>query len=481
MLNCWCASRMLKLCATNWRATATPAGHKAMKENPDQHNPKKLLFTGGEAYLPQGLAQTEVLVEGDRIAKIGPTLKEDMQGDTSVRIIDLASKLLLPGVIDSQVHFRWPGGGHKEDIGSGSRAAALGGITTFLEMPNTNPPTTNHQALHDKLAFAEQNSVTNYGFFMGATGDNLEDLKELQGHPGACGIKIFLGSSTGDLLLYEPAKLRAILENTWVAISCHSEDEELLQKRRHLRDTGQTAHAHLEWRNEETAFSCTRKLLHLARECGRKVHVLHITSKAEIEFLAGMKDFCTVEVTPQHLTLEAPDCYDRLGTFAQMNPPIRGGEHRRALWQAVRDGTVDVIGSDHAPHTREEKERGYPHSPSGMPGVQTLLPLLLDAVNRGDLELARLVELVCTGPAKLFRLEGKGAIRPGFHADLTVVDMERNHTITDAEQASRVGWTPFAGHKVQGMPVMTVVNGVVVMEDGQLTGVRSGRAIQVSK
>ena len=450
----------------------TKATEKATKKNS-----RRLLLKGGSTYLPHRIEQTDVLTEDGHIAKIGRDLK--IEQDDSLRLIDISGKLLLPGVIDSQVHFRQPGATHKEDLGTGSRAAALGGITTFLEMPNTNPSTTDTKALDQKLALAEQNAVTNYGFFIGATGDNLEQLKAAQGRTGVCGIKIFLGSSTGDLLLYAPDKLRDILKNTWVTISCHSEDEELLRARTHIRDKGQSAHAHLEWRNEETAFSCTQKLINLAQECRRKVHVLHISSKREIEFLAGKKDFCTVEVTPQHLTLEAPDCYDRMNTYAQMNPPIREREHKKALWKALKNGVVDVIGSDHAPHTREEKERGYPQAPSGMPGVQTLLPLMLDYVNRGELSLERLVQLVCTGPAQLFGLKNKGAIREGHDADLTLVDLNAKHSITHAEQYSRVGWTPFDGRQVTGMPVMTVVSGQVVMENGQLTGVRGGRPVQI--
>ncbi len=435
-----------------------------------------LLFEGGSVYLPEGLTRADVFVKDGSIAKIGPHLSGELD-TSSIRTFDISQKILLPGIIDSQVHFREPGLTHKEDLATGSQAAALGGITTFLEMPNTSPSTTSWDALQRKIELASKKSVTHFGFFIGATGTNLEELKKSQARPGCCGIKIFLGSSTGDLLLYNPQKIKEIFENTYVTISCHSENEELLRERKNIRDRATSAHAHPLWRDVQTAFSSTQMLIGLAQECQRKVHVLHLTTREEMEFLAQKKDFCTVEVTPQHLTLQAPDCYDQLGSYAQMNPPIRTKEHRLALWEGVVNGTADIIGSDHAPHTRQEKELGYPQSPSGMPGVQTLLPLMLDHINGGRLSLDRLVEMVCTNPARIFCLSKKGAIQVGHDADLTLIDMNLEHRLSDGEQASRTGWTPFHGKKVKGMPIMTVVGGVVVMKDGHLTGLKAGRPI----
>src|SRR6185437_4153022 len=295
-------------------------------------------------------------------------------------IFEAKGLVVLPGVIDSQVHFREPGNEHKEDLETGSRAAILGGVTGVFEMPNTNPPTTTEAAIKDKLTRAKERMHCDYAFYVGATPANVGALAALERLPGVAGVKAFLGSSTGSLLLSRPDDILAALKAGSRRVAVHSEDEERLVARKALAEGGKPE-THPVWRDAETARASTERVLNLARKAGRRLHVLHVTTAEEIPLLAAAKDFATAETTPQHLTLSAPECYERLGAYAQMNPPIREARHRDALWQAVGQGVIDVIGSDHAPHTREEKEKTYPDTPSGMPGVQTLVTILLDHVN----------------------------------------------------------------------------------------------------
>jgi dihydroorotase len=420
-----------------------------------------LVLKGASIYQKGQLSKKDVGVKDGKITSIEDSI------DGGEKVLDLTGKTVLPGLIDSQVHFREPGLTHKEDIESGSRAAALGGICTFFEMPNTTPPTTTEESIKEKVDKAKKVSYVNFAFFMGATQHNVEELKKVGDLEGCCGIKIFLGSSTGSLLLYEENALLEVFKNTKGMISCHSENEDLLKERVSVRDEYKTAHGHPEWRNVETALSSTVRLIGLAKKAGRKVHVLHISTKEEMEFLKNNKDACTVEVLANHLSLYAPDCYDRLDTFTQMNPPIRTIDHQEGIWMGIADGTVDVMGSDHAPHTRDEKEKGYPNSPSGMPGVQTIVPLMLNHMHNGKLTLQRLMQLLAEKPAELWGLN-KGHIEIGRDADFTVVDMERVVKITNEQQASKVGWTPYDGAEVKGWPTHTICGGVVVMEEGNL-------------
>jgi dihydroorotase len=420
-----------------------------------------LKIAGGNVYVDGKFQMQDVAITDGKIREIGNGL------GPATKTIELGGEKVYPGFIDTQVHFREPGLTHKEDLETGSRAAALGGVTTFFEMPNTTPPTTTAESIAEKVAIAKKKSFVNFAFFMGATGQNIDELKKVQDLEGCCGIKIFLGSSTGSLLLYGEEELLEVFRQTKAMISCHSENEDMLRERKPMLESATTAHTHPEWRNAQTAFSSTTRLVGLARKAGRKVHVLHISTKEEMEFLSKNKDACTVEVLPQHLTLFAPDCYDRLDTYAQMNPPIRTIDHQERLWQGVLDGTVDLLGSDHAPHLKSEKDKGYPNSPAGMPGVQTIVPLMLNYVAEGKLPEERLIELMCTNPRKLFNLN-KGAIEVGLDADFTVVKENTPWTIENKDQASRCGWTPFDGTKVASKPTMTIVGGVVVMENGEV-------------
>jgi dihydroorotase len=331
--------------------------------------------------------------------------------------------------------------------------------------------------LSDKLARARGRMHCDYAFFMGGTRENTKDLPELELLPGCAGVKVFMGSSTGTLLVEDDDGVRDILKVIRRRASFHSEDEFRLRERKDHQVAGDPR-SHPVWRDEITAFECTRRLVTLARETGKRVHVLHVTTKQEMAYLKEHKDVASVEVTPQHLTLEAPDAYERLGTYAQQNPPVRGAAHREALWEALSQGVVDVIGSDHAPHTREEKDKGYPNTPSGMPGVQTLVPIMLDHVHAGHLTLARFVDLTSAGPQRLFGIANKGRIAVGYDADLTVIDLKHRETITDKWIASRAGWTPFNGKSVTGWPVGTVLRGRRVMWEGEVLAPGEGEAVR---
>lgn len=421
---------------------------------------------------PAGVIEADLGIIEGRIAAIG-----DLVSASGEQVLDAAGLTVLPGIIDSQVHFREPGAVQKEDLESGSRSAVLGGVTAFFEMPNTRPATTTAEALQDKLDRARGRTWCDHAFFVGATADNIDELAVLERLPGCAGVKLFMGSSTGDLLVSDDDAILDVLRNGFRRIAVHCEDEARLVERAPLAKRGDVSQ-HPVWRDAVAAFRATERLLTLARRAGRRVHVLHVTTAEEMRLLAANKDIATVEVTPQHLTLAAPDCYRELGTLAQMNPPIRDAAHRDMLWWGLESGVVDVIGSDHAPHTREEKDQLYPQSPSGMTGVQTLLPVMLDHVNAGRLSLLRLVDLTSAGPARIYNIAGKGRIAVGFDGDLTLVDLQAERTITDDWIASRAGWTPFAGRRVKGWPKATVVRGRVVMRDDEVLGEPAGSPVR---
>jgi dihydroorotase len=430
-----------------------------------------LILKGGTVVNHDGEGARDIGVTGGRIAALG-----DLSGASAGETIDCGGLHILPGVIDTQVHFREPGLTHKEDLETGSRSAVMGGVTAVFEMPNTDPLTTTAAALADKVARGHHRMHCDFAFFVGGTHENVKDLPELERLPGAAGVKVFMGSSTGALLLEDDEGLRNVLKAIRRRASFHAEDEFRLRERRNLR-IEDDARSHPVWRDEITALTATQRLVRVARETGKRVHVLHITTGEEIEFLAGHRDVASVEVTPHHLTLEAPECYTRLGSLAQMNPPVRNAAHKAALWHGIAQGVVDVLGSDHAPHTRDEKARTYPATPSGMTGVQTLVPLMLDHVNAGRLSLLRLVDLTSAGPARLFGIAGKGRIAAGYDADLTVVDLKRRETITDRWIASRAAWTPYDGVTVTGWPVGSFVRGHKVMWEGELVGPGRGEAV----
>jgi dihydroorotase len=429
--------------------------------------------TGTSSKAVRFVNQTNVHI-GISNGKISAVSSSPLQG---AKELNLKGLTVLPGIIDSQVHMREPGMPQKEDLEAGTKAAALGGVTSVFEMPNTIPATTTQALLEDKFKRAAGRAWVNHGFFVGGSPENIQELAHLEKLPGCPGIKIFMGSSTGSLLVEDDPTLEKIFRQGRRRVILHSEDEMRLRERKHIALNSKNVQDHPVWRDELTALMSTERLLKLSRITGRKVHVLHITTADEMSLLARNKDIASVEVLPQHLTLSAPECYERLGTLAQQNPPIRNKYHQEALWKAVNNKTVDVMGSDHAPHTLEEKSKEYPGSPSGMPGVQTLLPIMLNHIHGGRLSLERFLEMVCENPRWVFGCASKGRIEENLDADFTVVDLKKQQTISNSQIASRCAWTPFDGMRVTGWPVMTIVGGNVVMRDDQIIGTPLGQPV----
>ncbi len=428
-----------------------------------------LIIKNGTIYIDGKLQKMDIGISKGKISKIG-----NFTNENSRDVFDAQNLIVLPGCMDTQVHFREPGSTDAEDLHSGSKAAIVGGITGVFEMPNTNPPTSNKKEFQNKLDLAKNRMFCNYAFYFGATPDNHKDLADLKNLEGCCGVKLFAGSSTGTLLVDKEKDIEKVFENTSKIVSVHSEDEEILNLRKKLREKGNVL-THSVWRNEESAISSTRKIVKIAKRLNKKAHILHITTKEEVDFLSQNKGNITFEITPQHLTLTSPECYEKLGTFAQMNPPIRDKSHYDRLWYAVRNNYNDTIGSDHAPHLKKNKQKEYPDSPSGMPGVQTLLPVMLNHVNEGRLKLSQLVNLLCENPTNIFGIQSKGFIKKDFDADFTVIDLKKIIEIKNEKIESKCGWSPFDGFKFKGTPVSTIISGQIKMKNGKLLGDPSGK------
>jgi dihydroorotase len=431
----------------------------------------ELILKGGTLVNHDGTGQRDIAVSGGRITGIG-SFGHHQAG----KVIDCTGLHILPGVVDSQVHLREPGAEHKEDLETGGRAAVQGGVTSVFEMPNTNPLTTSAETLEDKIRRATNRMQCDFAFYMGGTRDNAYMLGDLEMLPGCAGVKVFMGSSTGSLLVEDDKGVARILANIRRRAAFHSEDEYRLNERKNLRVEGDPS-SHPVWRDVEAARLSTERLIRLAREAHKRIHVLHISTADEFPLLAAARDVATVEVLANHLVFTSED-YARLGSLIQMNPPIREPHHRAGIWAAVHSGLVDVLGSDHAPHTLEEKAKPYPHSPSGMPGVQTLVPVMLDCVNTGQLSLERFVDLTSHGPNRIFGMAGKGRIAEGYDADFTIVDMKATRTITNDWIESRCKWTPHDGREVTGWPVGTIIRGRTVMWNGEIIGEAQGQPIR---
>lgn len=431
-----------------------------------------LLLKGGEVVNHSGRGRADVGIIEGKTVEIG-----DLGQASAGEVIDCTGLTILPGVIDSQVHFREPGMEWKEDLQSGSLCAVLGGVTAVFEMPNTEPTTTSPDMLIDKLNRAKDRMHCDHAFYAGATNENTGVLGEMERMLGCCGVKVFMGASTGSLLVQDDEGVERVLNSIQRRAAFHSEDEYRLAERRGLAVEGDWT-SHPVVRDPEAAMMSTKRLVRLARKTGKRIHVLHISTAEEMEFLAQHRDIASVEATPQHLTLEAPGIYEEIKGRAQMNPPVREAHHIAGLWRGLQRGVVDVIGSDHAPHTLEEKAKPYPQSPSGMPGVQTLVPVMLDHVNAGRLTLERFVDLTSHGVQRIFGLSGKGRMAAGWDADFTIVDMNHSREITDEWSASKSGWTPFHGRTVKGWPIMTIVRGKTVMRDDELVGQGLGEPVK---
>ena len=434
---------------------------------------KSLLIRGAEVVAPEGITRADVRIQAGRIVDLGPDLPVSSAGET----LDAGGLTLLPGVIDPQVHFREPGLTWKEDLESGSRAAAAGGVTSFLDMPNTDPPCTTAAALRAKIESAKSKCHVDFGFFIGATPDNLGELNSAQ---EACGIKIFMGSSTGTLLVSRREDLERIFASGKKLIAVHAEDDEIIKANKAALGDKATLFDHPQIRSPEAAMAATRLAVGLSKRYRRRLHVLHLTTEEEALFLAGEKEpgLISAEVCPQHFLLQAPKAYEQLGTYAQMNPPIREARHSQALWEALKNGIIECLATDHAPHTREEKAKPYPQSPSGMPGVETLLPVMLNRVNQGLCSLSDLARWMCEGPARLYAMVGKGRIAPGYDADLVVVDMKSERKVENGKLQTKVNWSPYAGRTIKGWPMMTLVRGEVVYNQGDFPLPVSGQPLR---
>ena len=432
-----------------------------------------LCLKNGQAMINDSLYSTNIYIMDGRISAIS-----DKNFD-SEKTIDCTNLTVLPGVIDSQVHFREPGLEGKETLESGMLAAASGGVTSIFEMPNTNPLTITPETIQDKLNRASKGAWTDYAFYLGGTMRTSSNLSDWENLKGVCGIKIFMGASTGDLVTATDEEVESVVLNGRRVIAVHAEDQMIMdQNQNSILGDSQDVGMHCKWRSPESCLSATMRVVNLARKHNRRVHILHITTEQEMEFLSKNKDVASVELLANHLTLHAPECYERLGTLAQQNPPIRERKHQDALWAALNSGIVDIVASDHAPHTLDEKSQTYPKSPSGTPGVQTLVPIMLNHVNNGKLTLAKLVSLWSYGPERIHKILNKGRIKEGYDADFTIVDMNKEMVIQNSQQRSKSKWTPYDGLKVKGWVTHTILRGNCVMQDDEILSEPLGQMIK---
>ncbi len=430
-----------------------------------------LIIKKGQCYINKKLEKVDLGITNGKISDIGEHINKG-----SKHSYDANNQIVLPGLMDTQVHFREPGSTNAEDLHSGSRAAIVGGITGVFEMPNTNPPTTNKFEFQNKLNIAKNRMYCNYAFYFGASPNNQDEISKIKNLEGCCGVKLFAGSSTGTLLVHKEDDIEKVFKNTPKVVAVHSEDEEILNLRKRFIKKGDVK-SHPIWRNEECAISSTRKIVKIAKRLNKKAHILHVSTKEEVDFLSQNKGNITFEITPQHLTIYAPECYERIGTYAQMNPPIRDKSHYDRLWYAIKNNYNDTLGSDHAPHLKENKDKAYPDSPSGMPGVQTILPIMLNHLNEKKITLEQIVNFMCENPVKIFGIKNKGFIKENFDADLTIVDLNKYIEIKNEKIESKCKWSPFHKYKFKGSPICTIVNGEIKMKDGEIIGDPKGRPI----
>lgn len=431
----------------------------------------RTLIRDANCVLPDEIVRANVLIDDGTIVTIGGPAT--VQAD---EVVDGAGRFLIPGVVDDQVHFREPGLTHKEDLRTASLACAKGGVTSFLEMPNTKPPAIDQAALNAKLDRARAVSAVNYGFYIGATPDNVEALKSAERTPG---IKIFIGSSTGNLLVDEQEALERIFAETTLPITAHCEDESTVRANAERLGGGSTYADHSKIRNVEAAVIATKRAIDLALRHNHRFHVLHVSTSAEVEIIRAALEsgLITAEACPHHLFFNVDD-YDRLGSLVQMNPSIKTKADNDALWNGLLDGAIQVVATDHAPHTLEEKDQPYPKSPSGLPAVENSLALMLNQVHLGRCRIDQVVRWMCDAPARTWDMVGKGRIAEGYDADLVLIDMERTRTIRNEEQLTKCGWSPWHGETLTGWPVRTWVMGRTVYADGRLDESMRGEEIR---
>ncbi len=436
--------------------------------------PVPILIKNARCVSSQGIVQQDVLLVDGKISKTGQI--DARQAD---QIIDASHLYLLPGALDPQVHFRDPGLTWKEDLRTGSMAAAAGGVTSFFDMPNTKPSTITIEAMQDRKQNASEKCVVNYNFFIGATSENIDVLNNVK---NVAGIKIFMGSSTGDLLVSDPRELEEIFANGSRLIAVHAEDDDIINAAKEIYKNSTDFNDHQFVRPPEAALKATTLAVELSIKYQRRLHILHLTTQDEVRYLEIQKSKAPIsaEVCPQHILLSAPFIYEKLGAYAQMNPPIRDMQHGEALWQGLVDGVIDCIATDHAPHTHEEKANPFGKAPAGMPGVETSLPLMLDRANRGMCKLEDVVKWMCEKPVELYKVKNKGHILEGYDADLVLVDMQQQKTIENGKLFTKVNWSPYDGWKTTGWPVTTIVNGHIVFQDGGIDEGVKGQEILIA-
>jgi len=435
--------------------------------------PAPLLIKNARCVSSQGIVRQDVLLESGKISKLGI-----INANKAEHIIDASQLFLLPGALDPQVHFRDPGLTWKEDLRTGSFAAAAGGVTGFFDMPNTKPSTISIEAMTERKKNAALKSIVNYNFFIGATNTNLNVLNEVENVPG---IKVFMGASTGDLLVNEARDIEHIFANGSRLIAVHAEDDELINTAKEIYKNSDDFNDHQFARPPEAALKATTLAVELAIKYQRRLHILHMATRDEVRYLDIHKSEgpISAEVCPQHFLLSAPSVYEKLGAYALMNPPIRNIEHSNALWEGLTKGVIDCIATDHAPHTHEEKSKPFGQAPSGMPGVETSMPLLLDRVNRGMCKLEDVVKWMCEKPVELYQVQNKGYITEGFDADLVLVDMGKQRTIENGKLQTKVNWSPFDGWTTQGWPITTIVHGNIVFNEGEIDDRCKGQEIVI--
>jgi len=433
-----------------------------------------ILIKNARCVSSEGIVQQDVLLKDGKIDKLG-----DLNDALSDKIIDGTHLHLLPGALDPQVHFRDPGMTWKEDLRTGSMAAASGGVTSFFDMPNTKPSTITIEGMAERKRVAAEKCVVNYNFFIGATSSNLDVLNEVENVPG---IKIFMGSSTGDLLVSDTNDLDKIFGNGSRLIAVHAEDDDIINAAQEVYKNSKDFNHHQFVRPADAALKATTLAVELSIKYQRRLHILHLTTLDEVKYLDIQKSKApiSVEVCPQHFLLSAPHIYNKIGAYAQMNPPIRDRQHGEALWEGLVNGVIDCIATDHAPHTHEEKAKPFGSAPSGMPGVETSLPLMLDRANRGLCKLEDVVKWMCEMPVELYKVQNKGHIKEGYDADLVLVDMGLKRTIENGKLWTKVKWSPYDGWTTQGWPVTTIVNGNIVFQDGKVDERIKGREILIN-
>ncbi len=432
---------------------------------------ESVLIKNVEIVSEKGVVTGDVFFENNVITDIAPSISKHAELE-----INDSGLTLLPGVIDPHVHFREPGSEQKETLYTGSKAAASGGVTTFFDMPNTSPATVTLKALEAKKMLAAQTSLINYNFFVGATTNNLDVLKQVENIPG---IKIYVGSSTGTLLVDQDEPLEAIFRDTKHIIAVHSEDEKMIQEKQLEYAGSSNVLDHEKIRSAEGALKCTQRLIALAKKYQHRLHICHLTTKQEVALLRNLssRGLITSEVTPQHMFTYAPDIYEKWGTKAQINPPIRHRDHQEVLFKALQEGVIDCMASDHAPHLEEEKNQSFPHAPSGMPGVETSLPLMLDAVHNGHFSIEQLVNVMSKTPASIYNIQKRGALTVGHYADAVLVDRHGTHTITKDNVYTKSGWSIFEGQSLKGKIVATFVNGSPVFREGDFFEDKKGMEV----